>query len=581
MAVEKIWTLSVQAEAQWQSQFPDVQPVVRQLLWNRELRERDAIDQFLNPDYARDLHDPFLFKDMEKVVARLTRAIENKEKIFVYGDYDADGVTGSAILQSTLDKLGAITEVYMPHREKEGYGLNTGAVQYMATQNAKVIITNDCGISNAPEVDEANTRGMEVIVTDHHRIPEVIPKAYAILHPLLPGENYPNKFLTGGGVAFKLAQGLIKEATPRLSDGAIKLEEGFEKWLLDLVAISTVADVGILKGENRTLVRYGLMVLNKTRRIGLQQLMAAAGIKPGVLDTWSIGWQIAPRINAAGRMDHANNAFKLLSTADENEAAQLAAQLNQSNQLRQAETDRVLKEARSQIGDAENLPLIAVYHASWSAGVAGLVAGRLTDEFRKPVLVACKNEGGLIVGSARSIDQFNIVEALAAAREHILKFGGHPKAAGFSVADEYAWQHLIGALEERARVVLHEVDVRPELFIDADITLSQISWEMVQAVSALEPFGEGNPRPRFLIHGVKVLGFDSVGNNGKHLRLTVTDETGKAKKMIGFNCGKWCESLKVGDLLDVVVELGVNEWNGNREIELKIVDLRFHESSSD
>ncbi len=556
------------AASQWQTQFPEVQPVVRQLLWNRELRERDAIDQFLNPEYAKDLHDPFLFKDMEKVVTRLTRAIQDKEKIFVYGDYDADGVTGSVILQSTLNALGAATEVYMPHREKEGYGLNHGAVQYMATQNAKVVITNDCGISNAPEVDEANALDMEVIVTDHHRIPEVIPKAYAILHPLLPGENYPNKFLTGGGVAFKLAQALIRNS---------KLEEGFEKWLLDLVAISTVADVGILKGENRTLVKYGLMVLNKTRRIGLQQLMAAAGIKPGVLDTWSIGWQISPRINAAGRMDHANNAFKLLSTTDTDEAAQLAAQLNQSNQLRQAETDRVLKEARSQIGDGENSPLLAAYHASWNPGVVGLVAGRLTDEFRKPVLVACKNEGGLIVGSARSIDQFNIVEALAAAREHILKFGGHPKAAGFSVADEYAWQHLVGALEERARVVLHEVDVRPTLFIDADITLSQISWEMVSAVAALEPFGEGNPRPRFLIHGVRVLGFDGVGNGGKHLRLTVTDENQQPKKMIGFNCGKWCENLKVGDLLDVVVELGVNEWNGNREIELKIVDLRFHE----
>lgn len=221
--------------------------------------------------------------------------------------------------------------------------------------------------------------------------------------------------------------------------------------------------------------------------------------------------------------------------------------------------------------------LLAAYDPTWVAGVVGLVAGRLTEEFRRPVIVGTRNESGVITASARSIGEFNIIEALASSKEYILKFGGHPRAAGFSVTDETQWAKLIAHLQELAYKALHDVDVRPSLTIDADITLSQVDWELVGAVQALEPYGEGNPRPKFLLHGLQVLGFDGVGNNGKHLRLTVTDDSRRARKMIGFNCGEWCERLKAGDLIDTVVEVGVNEWNGNRDIELKIVDLRFHE----
>ena len=637
--MERNWILTDPADPKWQGQFPEVHAVTRQLLWNRNVRDAEAIKKFLNPSYE-DLYDPFLFKDMEKVVARLNRAIEAGEKIFVYGDYDADGVPGAVIIKSTLDALGAVTGIYIPHREREGYGLNSGAIAYMLEQGGKIVITCDCGISNAAETAEAMSKGLEVIITDHHRIPEIVPKPFAALHPLIPGETYPNKFLTGGGVAFKLAQGLLSRVPPlRIRGGEppphgggeggvtrfhnppqpsltfppkadpprAEMEgenlEGFEKWLLDLVAISTVADVGKLLDENRTLVKYGLMVLNKTRRVGLQKLYETAGIKAGTLDTYSIGWQIAPRINAAGRMDHANVAFALLTTTDTGEAETLAAQLNAANVERQKATDVALKSARAQIGDGQvsgvrfqvsgGAYLLAAYDPSWNPGVIGLVAGRLMEEFRRPVLIGTRNEKGVIVASARSISEFNIVEALAVSKQYLMKFGGHPKAAGFSVESEEKWHGLIEHLQEMAYKALHEVDVRPSLTIDADISLAQVDWELVTQVQSLEPYGEGNPRPRFLLHGLQVLGFDGVGNNGKHLRLTVADDarkpaqnsagqnfqSGKPQKMIGFNCGQWCAKLKAGDLIDTVVEVGVNEWNGQKNIELKIVDLRFHQVS--
>ncbi|MBI2552821.1 single-stranded-DNA-specific exonuclease RecJ [Candidatus Uhrbacteria bacterium] len=640
--MEKNWTLAEPAPAEWQSQFSDLPAVTRQLLWNRQIRDTDAVVQFLNPNYEKDLHDPFLFRDMEKAVARIFEAIAKSEKIFVYGDYDADGVPGAAIIKSTLDELGAITGIYIPHREKEGYGLNSGAIRYMLDDGGRMVITCDCGISNAAEVEEAELKGLAVIITDHHRIPEIVPKAFAILHPLIPGEPYPNKFLTGGGVAFKLACGLLQKARAlpplRVRGGeeglravhnppqpSLTLREGenldgFEKWLLDLVAISTVADVGKLLDENRTLVKYGLLVMNKTRRVGLQKLMEAASIKPGMLDAWSIGWQIAPRINAAGRMDHANAAFQLLVTESADEAARLAQELNTANVARQKATEAALKEAREQItkgvappltpprqgGESakqfpplpeEFLPLpegeikrgweggvgvatsylLAAYNPSWNPGVIGLVAGRLMDEFHRPVIIATRNEKGLLVASARSISEFNVIEALAASSQYLLKFGGHPKAAGFSVESEEKWQELAAHLQQLAHDTLHEVDVRPALCIDADLLLPQVGWELVSEVQRLEPYGEANPRPRFLMHGLQVLGFDGVGNGGKHLRLTVTDETRRSQKMIGFNCGEWCQKLTRGDLIDAVVEVGINEWNGNREVELKIVDLRFHQ----
>lgn len=574
MKQEKEWVVAEPAPQDWQNKFPELPSVLRQLLWNRDLRAQEAIDEFLNPDYGEDLRDPFLFKEMDKAARRVFEAIKNKEKIAIYGDYDADGVTGSIILETTLESLGAdISEVHLPHREKEGYGLNKEAISHLISIGSKLIITCDCGIANFDEVEMAQNQGVDIIITDHHHIPPRIPPAFAILHPFLPDSGYPYQLFTGGAVAYKFACGLIQRCR-ELGDNC-QVEEGFEKWLLDLTAISTVADVGKLIGENRTLVKYGLVVLKKTRRLGLKKLYEAASIRPESIDAWSIAYQIAPRINSAGRMNHASAAYKLLMSADENEAQKLASELNQTNQARQHEADRIASAAKKQIIESKNKYFLSAFKDSWQAGLIGLVAGKLAEEFYRPVVVGCQNEEGKIVGSARSIEQFNIIEAFNKNKNLMLKFGGHPKAAGFTVENINKWQELTEKLERIAQNELEELDLRPSVDIDMEINLSQADWELWRILETMEPFGEGNPKPKFLTKNLEIVNLEQVGNDGKHLRLFVADEARKPHKMIGFCFGKWCERLAPGNRIDVIFEVGINQWNGNQELQLKIIDLKL------
>lgn len=569
---EKQWIIAPPAPADWQKQFSELPPFLRQLLWNRGIKTQKEIDEFLNPDYSKDLHDPFLFKDMTKATERIFAAIEKKEKIAVYGDYDADGVTGAVILETTLKALGAkISEVHLPHREKEGYGLNKEAVKHLITLGSKLIITCDCGIANFEEVKMAQEQGTDVIITDHHHVPQNIPPAYAILHPLLPDSGYPFVYLTGGGVAYKLACALVLSSKLKMQN--VKLKDGFEKWLLDLVAISTIADVGKLIGENRTLVKYGLIVLRKTQRLGLIKLYEAAKVNQNSIDAWSVAFQITPRINAAGRMNHATVAYRLLACDDEAKAAELAQELNKTNQERQKETDKIVTEAKKQI-DEEGKFFLSAYSEDWTPGVIGLAAGKIADEYHRPVVLATKNNEGMIMGSARSIDQFDIIQAMADLADLFDRFGGHPKAAGFTLKDAAGWKNFQERMEALAKDRLKDLDLRSSLSIDAQVTLPEISWDLWQAVADMEPFGEKNPRPRFLAENLKVLALETVGNGDKHLRLSVTDETRVPRKMIGFCFGHWCEHLSVGDKIDVVFEVGVHEWNGNRELEMKVVDLK-------
>ncbi|MEK7160758.1 MAG: DHH family phosphoesterase, partial [Patescibacteria group bacterium] len=344
----KKWVVAETPPAEFIAAHPELPAIIAKLIWNRGLRAPEQIEQFLNPEYTKDILDPFLFNDMEKAVKIIFGCIAANKKIVVHGDYDADGVCASVIIISTLKKLGAPdVEVFLPHRETDGYGLNINTVKLLHEKGAALIITCDCGISNTTEITEAKKLGMQVIVTDHHAMPAVFPPADAIIHPLVPGEKYPDKGLAGGGVAFKLAQALLQRFKPvPLPEGdyrgvGVQSLEAFEKWLLDLVAISTVGDMVPLVGESRTLVRYGLTVLNKTKNLGLKKLLIEAGLadengKPKKnYDTHTIGFQIAPRINAAGRMDHANVAFALLMAEDNGEAENLAKQLNKNNVDRQ------------------------------------------------------------------------------------------------------------------------------------------------------------------------------------------------------------------------------------------------------
>ena len=344
-----LWSLLPSPPPEFYDQHPELPPIITRLMWNRNLREQKQIDEFLNPDYSQDIFDPFLFKDMAKAVQIIFAALQNNQNIVVHGDYDADGVCAAAILIKTLVKLGAqdiclnkkppannsaTVNVFIPHREIDGYGLNMHTVDEFKKQNVDLIITCDCGVSNCAEVAKAKEYGMRIIITDHHSVPQQIPPADAIIHPLIENEQYPDKGLCGGGVAFKLAQALLsehKKNNTALPDG--NLHESFEKWLLDLVALASVGDMVPLLGESRTIVKYGLIVLNKTQNLGLQKLLRDAGLtdesgknkKP--LDAHNIGWQIVPRLNAAGRMDHANTAFALIMSKDENEADKLSKQL--------------------------------------------------------------------------------------------------------------------------------------------------------------------------------------------------------------------------------------------------------------
>ncbi len=570
---------------------PELPPIVTRLLWNRNLRTQEKIDEFLNPDYSSDIHDPYLFNDMEKAVALIFDCIQNNKKITVHGDYDADGVCASVVLVSTLKKLGAKdVGIFLPHRETDGYGLNSRTVTFLKENGTSLIITCDCGISNTVEITEAKALGMQTIVTDHHAMPAVFPPADAIIHPLVPDEKYPDKTLAGGGVAFKLAQALLKHHQKNnefLPNG--ETHEGFEKWLLDMVSISTVGDMVPLVGESRALVRYGLTVLNKTRNIGLQKLLINAGAcdengkpKRGSYDAHTIGFQIAPRINAAGRMDHANVAFLLLMSESEAEAEELATQLGINNTDRQKLTEQLVAEARAQIKatNQENNSILFAVGEGWATGILGLIASRLKDEFYRPILVMGLSNGQ-ITGSGRSVKELNLIEALKTMPEFFYKFGGHPQACGFSLKDKEQLEKFKTTLLATVTQLLKGVELVPQITIDAEVDLAEINWKLYDLLQQFQPFGQANEEPKYAAYGLTVAAVDALGAEGKHLRVTLKHNSEVAKKTIGFGFGdpgrhpeNWKENLHPGDKIDMVFTIGVNEWNGNRELQMMIEDIR-------
>ncbi|MFC1638943.1 DHH family phosphoesterase, partial [Patescibacteria group bacterium] len=386
--MERKWELAEPAAAEQRERFPELHPVTLQLLANRNLVTQEEVDEFLYPDYGQDLHDPGIFRQMEPVCERLLAAVGAGERITVYGDYDADGVTSTAIMLEVLRELAGLTDGgeperighYIPHRESEGYGLHRPAVEKLAADGCQLIVTVDCGVSNADEVERAQELGVEVIVVDHHKVPERVPDCL-IVHPMAPDEKYPFKRLAAAGVAFKLACALLDAGRAR----GLEIPEGREKWLLDLVAIATVTDFMPLLGENRTLEKYGLVVLNKTRRPGLQKLIEVAGLEPGKLDTVSVGYYVGPRINAASRMDHADLALDTLMADTPERAAELARQLNLCNAERQRQTQTMAKEALEMVDRSKFVQVL--YSESWSPGIVGIVAGKLVSEVGVPAFV--------------------------------------------------------------------------------------------------------------------------------------------------------------------------------------------------
>jgi single-stranded-DNA-specific exonuclease len=603
----KIWQLEQAAPETVFKDNPDFNPVLLQLLYNRGFRETKEIAEFLSGRLKTDLtlslvegeeapfYNPFLFRSMEAAVALIIKNIKEGNKIVVYGDYDADGVTASVILSETLRILQAQVEIYLPDRVSEGYGLNKPAIKIIAEQGFKLIITVDNGIRNKAEADYAKTLGLDVIITDHHILPEKaedLPECLFI-NPADRSDGYPFNFLAGVGVSFKLICALLFRSN--LPDKQKKL---ISTKCLDLVAVGTVADMVSLLGENRLLVKEGLKILNQKKRLGLNELMAAAKINNDrPLEAWNIGWQIGPRLNAASRLAHANSAFALLSTEDKSEAAELAAELNQRNISRQKITEEISAQVEAQI-DAANLPKLIIGLAGadqiWNEGVIGLVAGRIADKYHRPTLIisrlveelefdAIKNK---IVpkkinfkGSGRSIEGFNLIKAIEECASTLDKYGGHPMACGFSVKGE---EKLKKFQEQILAIASREIDestLAAKLKIEAVLDFSEIDLVLADKINELAPYGQNNPQPRFVSYNLRLDDITVMGFENQHIKfrfsaLGLEDSRSKSFWALSFGGALGYQDFKIGDMIDLVYYLEVNEFNGRREPQLKIVDLR-------
>ncbi len=544
-------------------------PVIEALLIQRGYRDRESAECFLAPDYDRDLESPFQFRDMEKVVNRIGHAKENHEKVGIFGDFDADGITSSVILRETLSSLGISSVVYLPHKIDEGHGLNEKAIDFFAGENARVVLTLDCGMMNHAAIQYANEKGREVIIIDHHHVPEILPAAFAIINPKLPNEAYPFRELCGAGTTFKVASALYERFLPEKRNDL--------KWLLDVAATGTVADVMPLVGENRTLVKYGLIVLQKTKRIGFQEMIAVGKIPVGETlppDARTIAFHIAPRINAASRMAHPQLAHDLLMEGDRVKARGLALELETYNIARQKVSQETSEMIRRLVEEKfHDKKFIFAVDAKYPLGVIGLVAGKIAHEYGKPTCILQRGEG-TSTGSFRSIPGLNIIEALETCAPLLEKFGGHAQAAGMRIKNENLdafYERFNGEIEKR----LAERVMEPELSIDLVLEPSEMTLDLVRELLQLEPFGEGNPEPVFVLENMTVLEARTVGKDGKHWKLKL--QNGGAPHIfdaVGWSLVSSFPHLKEGEVIDIAFTLSENIWQGRSRLQLKLIDIQ-------
>ncbi|MCR4323063.1 MAG: single-stranded-DNA-specific exonuclease RecJ [Candidatus Azambacteria bacterium] len=588
----KRWKLSEKISEDFVLQFPEQLRTILQLFHNRGLKTQREIDEFFDAEYSADVHDPYLFLDMEKAVGRIWEAIEKKQKILVYGDYDADGICSSVILSTTLKKLGAEVEVYIPDRFKEGYGLQEKALaEIIADARIGLVITVDCGVTDVKEVDYLNAHGRDVIIVDHHLVPPIPPAAYAIIDPKREGETYPFKTLCAAGVTFKVACALLQSEKAK----QLEIPEGWEKWLLDMVAIASVADMVPLVGESRTFVKYGLIVIRKTQRVGLRTLLC---LRPSrafehmtfplpaeAVTAETIAFMIAPRINATSRMDHATVSFELLITEDEEKAQRFAERVEELNTSRRKTIDQILKEAEKMIeveiqASGKQPRIIVLGKEEWAVGVVGLAAGRLTDKYGVPSFIYGMAKGSL-KGSCRGIEGFNVVEVMRACNDKggdiLIEFGGHAVAGGFAVAEK-DMEKFSALLHEEGERVLPEKIPAPSLLVEAEVASHEVTWELCDLLARFEPYGQGNKKPTLLLRNAMVASVRLVGEKEGHLKmmLKATNEDGTVKffNCIGFGLSAHMQICDIGACVDVVFELDANEWNGTKELQLKLKDIR-------
>ena len=548
-------------------ELEDFSPLMRQMLYNRGYTDREAAAAFIAGEVPFPT-DPFLLKDMEKAVERLHEAVEKREKVAIYGDYDADGVTSTALLVEFLAALGMDARAYIPDRYDEGYGLNDDAIRLLAGEGTALIITVDCGVRAIGEVRLANDLGMDVIVTDHHHPGEEVPPALAVIDPKQEGDAYPEKYLAGVGLAYKLAQAYLTRY-PR--EGVQE-----ETWL-DLVAIGTVVDLAPLKGENRMLVRAGLQKLRREPRQGIFSLAQVAGIDLTKCDASNLGFGLGPRLNAAGRLESALTSFALLTTRDLLKAGQLAQQLDSYNSERQDMTTEIRELAADRVlmEDPDAILFFAA-DPGFSEGVVGLAASRLVESFYRPSIVAHQGEE-VTVASCRSIPEFHITRALDACADLLVRHGGHAAAAGFTVRNEDR-DALVARLREIAQTELDGLELLPELIIDREIKLDKLARHYIPGIledlHQLEPTGRGNPEPVFASFGVDVRHARVVGREGTHLKLTLGAGL-NTFDAIAFRQGYWMADLP--ERVDVAYRFEINEFNGRSTLQLNVKDIRAAE----
>jgi single-stranded-DNA-specific exonuclease len=534
--------------------------LIQILLANRNVSLEDQ-ESFFSSSYVRDIHDPYDIMDMEKAVERIMKAVKNKERIVVYGDYDADGVTSTAIMVETLTAIGAHVIPYLPHRYDDGYGLNGTVLQAMDAE-FEILITVDCGISNSGEVAMLKDLGKDVIIVDHHEIPEVLPEAYAILHPRHPKGSYGWGHLCGAGMSWKFAQGLLRH-----SDSPFANDPDREKWLLDIVMIGTIADVMPLLGENRAIVRFGKEVLMRTRHPGVAALLKESRVNVSTITAEDIAFRIVPLLNAAGRIGHPQSALNALVAQTAEQAEVAVKKLVQLNNERRMLTKKMMDEANIEID--HSLPFVFICNEAWPAGIVGLVAGRLASQFAKPAFVVGGHSSlAHAVGSARGGGKANVMSALETVRQHTLKLGGHKAAAGFSVLPEnlesmkQGLKEYFESQDADASPVLHEAD--------AHISSQLVSWDMARALSKFEPFGEANTKPSFVLKGLPLLERRTVGKSSDHIKVKVLVGD-REVDAIGFGLGDQLAGLK--DTVDVLASVGVNEFRGRESLELRLTDI--------
>ncbi|MFV9502997.1 MAG: single-stranded-DNA-specific exonuclease RecJ [Oscillochloridaceae bacterium umkhey_bin13] len=564
-ALRKRWELRDPAPPEF-VQASGLSPLLATLLYHRDQRDPALIAPFLAAELKGGLHDPFLMRGMAEASARIAQAISQGEPMAVYGDFDTDGVTAVTLLMQALTAMGGNIRPYIPHRTREGYGLNQLAVSQLAADGVRLLITVDCGISNAVEIAEANQIGLEVIVTDHHHPPAELPPAVAIVNPKQPGCAYPYPHLVGVGIAYKLVQALVKRG---FGLGGLRGRD-----LLDVVALGTVADMGPLTGENRVLVKAGLDAIRRSERPGLRALIDVAGLNQERITSTDIGFALAPRLNAAGRLDDARMAYELLLAEDAATARPIAAQLNQTNRDRQDLSRQTQIEAKA-LAEAQGLherKLVVLAHEQFPAGVVGLVAGRLVDEWARPVLMIERGPS-LSRGSGRSIPGFSMIDALTSCAELFVRFGGHAAAAGFTLASDQ-----IPELERRLLAVaeqqLADDLLQPRLQLDAEIDLNALGWDLNTELERLEPFGQANPMPTLMSPNVEVVEARPRGAEGQHLQLWLRHNGGPLYEAIAFRLGHLAEAVRRYPRLDIAYTFDDDEWNGTRRLQLKVKDFR-------